>query len=239
MGKKLTGTVFVVVMFLSLFSLVACNSFNLADYQTSGKTAIRTYADIKVQENDYTNAGLQAIEVAVTDGIDAVDTADSKVNVDMEIDAAKTEINAIERDACEAKTQAKQTYLNTILKPKHPEATIADISFTPFLGIYDSSLVAIFYGGQYHGMFPEVEDSYELEGLVFAFSRGYPILVWNDEKISDLPAAYAQGLLTKENLMMIHNLYYQVSDGMEDKMKTHLPSEALIQLSRIFLCLKR
>jgi hypothetical protein len=54
---------------------------------------------------------------------------------------------------------------------------IDDISFRSFLGIYDDSLVAVFYGGQYHGEFPEVEDNYELDGLTFAFSRGYPILV--------------------------------------------------------------
>ena len=113
------------------------------------------------------------------------------------------EINAIEK----VKVQARQTYLNTIIKPRYPDATIADVSFRPFLGVYSNSLVAIFYGGQYHGSQIAVEVTEEIENIIFAYSSGYPILVWNDGKISSLTAAYEQGLLTKENLTTIHNLY--------------------------------
>ena len=108
------------------------------------------------------------------------------------------------------KEQSKQTYLASILKTEHSEATINDVSFRPFLGIYEDSLVAVFYGGQYHGDFPDVEVGYELEGLEFAFSKGYSILVWNNGDIYDLPAAYAQNLLTKENLVLIHDTYYNI-----------------------------
>jgi hypothetical protein len=125
------------------------------------------------------------------------------------------EINAIEK----AKVQARQTYLNTIVKPEYPNATIADVYFTPFLGVYNDSLVAIFYGGQYHGSQIAVEETEEIDNLNFAFSYRYPILVWNDGKISSLTAAYEQGLLTKENLTTIHNLYYDIDDGVEVEME--------------------
>lgn len=103
---------------------------------------------------------------------------------------------------------AKQSYLDTFLKENYPESTLKDVTFRPYLGIYNNSLVAVFYGGKYHGDFPDVEISYVIEELEFVFSEGYPILVWNRGNVYELPHAYEQGFLIKENLIMIYNIYY-------------------------------
>ena len=110
-------------------------------------------------------------------------------------------------EANEIMKQAKQTYLETVLKTDNPEATINDVTFTPFLGIYNGSLVAVFYGGKYHGPQYSFVVSLEIEGLDFSYSNGYPILVWNSNKIYDLAEAYEQGLLTKANLQTVNSLY--------------------------------
>jgi len=47
-----------------------------------------------------------------------------------------------------------------------------------------------------------------IEELEFVFSEGYPILVWNRGNVYELPQAYEQGFLIKENLIMIYNIYY-------------------------------
>lgn len=107
----------------------------------------------------------------------------------------------------EMKNQAKETYLTTVLKIKNPEATIDDVTFMSFLGIYNGSLVAIFYGGKYHGLFFDRVIGLEIEGLDFSYSDGYPILVWNNDKIHSLAEAYEQELLTKANLEAIYSLY--------------------------------
>ena len=115
----------------------------------------------------------------------------------------------------EMMNQAKQTYLNDFLKTDNPDATINDVSFTPFLGIYNDSLVAVFYGGQYHG--PQIERVVELkiEGLDFSYSYGYPILVWNSNSIVELAEAYGQGLLTKANLQAVSSLYQTTASAQQ------------------------
>ena len=115
------------------------------------------------------------------------------------------------------KNQAKQTYLETVLKTKDPsnlvggvdlaDATVDDITFKPFLGIYGGSLVAVFYGNKYHGVHFEHVISLEINGLDFSYSNGYPVLVWNNNSISTLEEAYGQGLLSKANLESVHSLY--------------------------------
>lgn len=194
------------VILVMLFSLAACKGNELAEYKAQAKADLEAYAESKGQEN-YSEDNWAAILGLVEDGKAAVDAAENKTAVDNAVSTAKEEINAIQREVYDIKLQAKQTYLETVLKPEHPEATINDVSFRPFLGIYNGSLVAMFYGGQYHGLFPEFVYSIEIAGLTFAWSNGYPILVWNDGKINSLTAAYEQGLLTKENLITILGLY--------------------------------
>lgn len=105
------------------------------------------------------------------------------------------------------KKEAKQTYLKSCIQNNYPNGTLSDVSFRPFLGIYGEALVAQFYGGQYHGVWPDEEQHYNIGGLIFNIPTGYPILVWKDSKIFELSTAYDKGFLTKEDLLDIYNLY--------------------------------
>ena len=116
------------------------------------------------------------------------------------------------KENTEITNQAKQTYLDNYLKPDSPKATINDVSFWPFLGIYNDSLVAVFYGGKYHGEFTDYIVELEIEGLDFSYSNGYPILIWNNNNIISLAEAFQQELFTKDNLSMIYKLYRNISD---------------------------
>lgn len=111
----------------------------------------------------------------------------------------------------DVKNKAMETYLNAYVQVRYPNATISDISFRPFLGIYNEAIVGTFYGGQYHGEWPEYEQNYNIDGYLFSFSKGYPILVWKENKIFELPSAYNDGILTKENLSDIYNLYMMLN----------------------------
>lgn len=111
----------------------------------------------------------------------------------------------------DSKNKAMKTYLNEYVQVRYPNATISDISFRPFLGIYNEAIVGTFYGGQYHGEWPEYEQNYDIDGYLFYFSKGYPILVWKENKIVELPSAYNDGILTKENLSDIYNLYMMLN----------------------------
>jgi len=101
--------------------------------------------------------------------------------------------------------QAKQTYLDSFLKEPNLNlnATIDDVSFQPFLGIYDSVLVAGFYIRQNVFTFPDVVDSIEIDGLYIEWWVGIPILVWKDGNLFRLPVAAEQGILSKENLAAV------------------------------------
>ena len=117
----------------------------------------------------------------------------------------------------EMKEKAKQTYLDTILIPilivMNPDAvslvSIDDISFRPFMGIFNGSLVAVFYGGKYHGIFTDDLIMLEIGGTTFYWGNGYPILVWNEGVIYKLSEAYGQRLLSREDLERIRILYIE------------------------------
>ncbi len=206
MLKKVIG---IVVVLAIVFTFVACNG-DLAKYKTEAKEAIDAHV-ATLNADNYTSENWVLVRQKAMEGKAAVDSTMNKNEVNTAKAMAITAIDSVlQTEEGVIQGQAKQTYLDKVLKAKNSNATIDDVSFSPFLGIYNGSLVAIFYGGQYHGVFTEVEDSYELEGLVFAFSRGYPILVWNDGDIYELPDACEQGLLIKENLSTIHNLYYNI-----------------------------
>lgn len=110
------------------------------------------------------------------------------------------EINSI-------KDEARRSHLKNYIQNNHPDAAISDVSFERVWGVYGQTLVAQFYDGEYHGVWQDEEKRYEIGGLTFDISIGYPILVWKDNEIFELSAAYDKGLFTKENLSDIYNLY--------------------------------
>ena len=212
--KKAVKVMVVVMSLLVTFALIGCGKNNeLKSYKDTAKASLDTYVAEKGQGN-YITENWTVIAGLLADGKTAVDAAESKSAVDAAKAVAITAIDGVSpREEVTMQRQAKQTYLDNILRAKNPNATIDDVSFfhNKFLGIYNGSLVAVFYGGQYHGMYPEGEEKHEISGLTFRWSMGYPILVWNDGEIYELEQAFAQNLLTATNLVIIHELYYSES----------------------------
>lgn len=102
---------------------------------------------------------------------------------------------------------AKQTYLATFLIGEHPEATIDDISFRPFMGVFSGNLVAVFFRGQYHGIHQDYVVETQIGHLAFEWGNGYPTLVWSDGIIYKLCEAFERDLLSIEDLEQIYNFY--------------------------------
>ena len=120
-----------------------------------------------------------------------------------------------ETEVSEKMEKARQTYLDTVIKmippgatPHDPMlATIDDVSFKPFMGIFNDCLVAVFFGGKYHGAHNENVIETHIGGFTFYWSNGYPILVWNEGIIYELADAYIEGILSREDLEKISRFY--------------------------------
>ena len=195
-----------IILFL-LIGLTACN-INLVQYKTDAKAEITNHL-ATMKKEEYTAENWKLILQFADEGKVKVDNAKTKAAIDKAKSSTIIKINGILSKEEDIKLQARQTYLEKILKVRNQAATIDDVSFfqNMFLGIYNDSLVAVFYGGRYHGVFFDVEESIEIAGVIFAWSQGYPILVWNQGEIYDLAEAFKQNLLTKENIIVIHELY--------------------------------
>lgn len=103
-------------------------------------------------------------------------------------------------------TQVKTSYLNDFIKKNRPDATIQDVIIKEYLGTYSNSFVGILYDKE-NCLFTDHEFFYEVDGLNFSYSNGYPMLVWNAGSFSLLHEAYENNLLTKNDLEKIHFLY--------------------------------
>jgi hypothetical protein len=106
-------------------------------------------------------------------------------------------------------TQAKQAFLDSFPKEFIRDATIDEVSFKPFLGIYDGALVAGFDITQNVFDFPDVVNSIEIDGVYIEWWVGIPILVWKDGSLFKLRVAAEQGILSKENLTAVKELFLE------------------------------
>lgn len=213
MKKKVIGSMVLLAM---VFTFVACNG-DLAQYKTDAKAEITNHV-ATLNADEYTAENWTLIGQCADEGKAEVDNVETKAAVDTAKSATITDINGISpKEEVVMQIQAKRTYLDKCVKQninyddyksQYGDATTDDVSFIPFLGIYDDTLVAVFYGGKYHGPQIEVEESVEIADLTFVWSHGYPILVWNDGEIYGLAEAFGQNLLTAANLVTIHELYY-------------------------------
>ena len=124
-------------------------------------------------------------------------------------------INLDETALKEKIEKAKQTYVDAVIKQQEPGisthdpalATIDDVSFEPFIGIFKDCFVAVFYGGKYHGSHPDVVREIQIEHLTFYWPDAYPILVRNEGIIYKLADAYQHDLLSNDDLETIYNVY--------------------------------
>lgn len=91
--KRVKSLMFALVMMLGAFSLVGCNS-RLEEYKTLGKTEIVTYAEER-KDNYSIDNWIIVLDIVET-GKAANYEATSKIIVDNEVTATKTEIDAVE-----------------------------------------------------------------------------------------------------------------------------------------------
>lgn len=100
--------------------------------------------------------------------------------------------------------EVKRDYLYRFVSDE--DATIDDVKFSHFYGMYDECLVAnINYKG-HAGM--QIYYERKIEGMVFEIpSPSYDIQVWKKNKFYDLEEAYEDGTLTLEDIKTIHSLH--------------------------------
>ena len=102
--------------------------------------------------------------------------------------------------------EVKLSYLNSIIKVKRQDATIDDVVIMDYLGTYNGNFVAVFYDKQ-DCTFVDRLKPYEIAGMDFSYSEGYPIRVWKNGIFHLLHEVYSKGEITKNDLETIHQLY--------------------------------
>ena len=107
----------------------------------------------------------------------------------------------------ELKTSARQDRLEKFVLPEHADATIEDVTLAPFLGVFDGAVAAVFYHGQYHGVWPDVLEETTIGDVTFSWPAGYPIEVWKDGEICELSEAYEKDIVTDDDLKEIFGNY--------------------------------
>lgn len=190
--------------------------------------------DVKIWQyyGDYNDS----FAVMLTDSYSAYTDAERSVTV-ADVVFNYSDGNSIliwKKDDMSIGTQAKQLYIDNFLGQSYPETTVKDVKFAPFLGIYGDSLVADFCNSKYSEPRNDIIIEYELAGLRFYFIDDDEILVYNKGKFWNLPRAYEQGLLTKENLAEIHRLYFS-SATLENRIRKDYSQKILNRDSDINL----
>jgi len=102
-------------------------------------------------------------------------------------------------------TKVKQSYLDTFIKEKWPDATIDDVLMKEYLGTYNGYFVGVFY--KRNSRFIDFLHTCEIDGLDFSYSEGYPILVWKNDKFYELTKVYIEGEISRNDLDTIYYLY--------------------------------
>ncbi|MBQ7912593.1 MAG: hypothetical protein IJ308_02465 [Clostridia bacterium] len=110
-----------------------------------------------------------------------------------------TEDNMVD-EICEA-------YLNKILKPKREDAVIEDVWLFQYMGTYNGCFVGTLLDRK-NCVFVEVVCELVVEDLVFRYSYGYDIYVYDGTDFLDLLTAYNQSKLTYDNLVQIYYALY-------------------------------
>lgn len=107
-------------------------------------------------------------------------------------------INMIDK-ACEA-------YFNIYIKPKREDSIIEDVILFEYLGTYNEIFVGVFLDKK-DCIFIEKECEIIVEDIVFNYSYGYDIYVYDGCVFMDLLTAYNNLKLTYEDLLKIYKLH--------------------------------
>jgi|GEM_PF-1925840 len=110
----------------------------------------------------------------------------------------------IEKDTANLINKAREEYLNRYVKSKREDAVIEDVVLDEYLGTYKGVVVCVFSDKK--SVFTEPVLQFKIEDLVFTWSYGYDILVYDGTGFMDLQMAYNNSKLTYEDLLNIHKL---------------------------------
>ena len=110
----------------------------------------------------------------------------------------------IEKDTANLIDKAREEYLNRYVKSKREDAVIEDVVLDEYLGTYKGVVVCVFSDKK--SVFIEPVLQFKIEDLVFTWSYGYDILVYDGTGFMDLQMAYNNSKLTYEDLLNIHKL---------------------------------
>ena len=126
MAKK---AVFLGMAFIMLFSLVACQDKELAEYKATAKATIETHAQSKGQGN-YSATNWTVIEGLVTTGKTAVNTVADKATVDFAVDTVKQAINSVPKEEYmpDFEIDRLSIILNITSNMDNREITLSDFS---------------------------------------------------------------------------------------------------------------
>ena len=102
-------------------------------------------------------------------------------------------------------------FFNKFIKPKRKEAVIEDVIIFEYLGIYNGVFVGVFLDKK-DCFFIERECQIIVEDLVFKYSYGYNIYVYDGTSFMDLLTAYNSSKLSYENLLIIYRLHYKMGN---------------------------
>jgi hypothetical protein len=119
-------------------------------------------------------------------------------------DLAKIHQMFIENDTANLIDKAREEYLNRYVKSKREDAVIEDVVLDEYLGTYKGVVVCVFSDKK--SVFTEQVLQFKIEDLVFTWSYGYDILVYDGTGFMDLQMAYNNSKLTYEDLLNIHKL---------------------------------
>ncbi|MCL2063980.1 MAG: hypothetical protein FWG98_06370 [Candidatus Cloacimonetes bacterium] len=109
-----------------------------------------------------------------------------------------------ETEVKEIMEKAKLSYLDTFLTEGNLGATIDDISFIPFIGVFNNSIVSVFHEGKFQWHYDDFMIKSEIGNIAFYWPYGYPILAWDENTIYELSESYEQGLLSRRDLETIY-----------------------------------
>lgn len=105
--------------------------------------------------------------------------------------------------------EAKEAYLETIIKKYREDAHIDEVLISGYIGTFDDSYVAEILD-KLNTVFLDVVVPLVINELDFSHSMGYIIYVYNNGKIYYLNEAFSLKIITEEQLKQIHDIYRHI-----------------------------
>lgn len=108
----------------------------------------------------------------------------------------------------------KNDFLEKRIKPIFPEATIDDIVFNEYLGMYNGNFITII---SYKKDIDETNKiKIEIEKLIFNITKGNNLFVWKNGGFKLLREVYNNKTISLEELKEIH--YFHINKNLQPKL---------------------